>query len=137
MKKSLKQQYGENYVNIQWDMENDDMANEVEDLYVPPLPNQSNLEYNTSFKYVEVRAETPANEAQIKLENQLQNDYPVSKSKAYFKPKEITITLDKSTADIVEVSSNEEEIISHFQKVLEIQSKKKNKKKRRSRDHLI
>ena len=54
MKKSLEQQYGENCANIQWDIENVDMANEVEDFYVPPLPNQSNLEYNTSLKSVEV-----------------------------------------------------------------------------------
>ena len=59
----------------------------------------------------------------------------MSESKAYSKPKKITITLDKSTAN-VEVFSNENEIISQFQEVLEIQSKKENKKKRRFRDHL-
>ena len=125
MEMSLQQQYGENYASVQWDMEDELMGNEVEDLYVPPLPNQSHLQDNQSFNSVKNTSKCDVPDIH-KVQNNLENDCQ----------KQENVASKGNSSAFLDVSSNEEEIVSHFQDVLDIHSKKKNKKKRRYRDHL-
>lgn len=49
MEMSLLHQYGENYESVQWDMEDEALANDFEDVYVPMLPNQLHTQENQSL----------------------------------------------------------------------------------------
>ena len=122
---SLQQQYGENYATVQWDMEDELMANEVEDLYVPPLPNQSHLQDNQALNSVKNTSKHDILDIH-KVPNNLENDCETQEN----------VASKGNSSALLDVSSNEKEIVSQFQDVLNIHSKKKNKKKRRSRDPL-
>ena len=104
MEMSLLHQYGENYESVQWDMEDESLATEVKDVYVPMLPNQSHRQENKSL---------------TSLNNRSKNDGDRG---------EVLNVSDVNTAGIIEieppdVSCNEDKIVSQMKEVLDIHSK--------------